>query len=41
MDEGGDPGMSRRVAKVVAAIEHLKTLGDLAQAYFAATEAGR
>lgn len=33
--------MARRVAKIEAATEHLKTFGDLAAANFADTEAGR
>lgn len=41
VDEGGDPAMSRRIAKLEASTEHLKTFGDLAAAYFRATEAGR
>ena len=41
VDQGGDPGMARRVAKIAATTEHLKTFADLAQAYFAATESGR
>jgi integrase len=41
VDEGGDPGMARRTAKVVAASELLKTFADLADAYFAATESRR
>lgn len=41
VDEGGDPAMSRRVAKLEASTEHLKTFGELAAAYFRATEAGR
>jgi integrase len=41
VDEGGDPAMARRVAKIEAATEHLRTFGDLAAAYFADTERGR
>jgi len=41
VDDGGDPGMARQVAKVTAATEHIKTFADLARAYFAATESGR
>jgi hypothetical protein len=41
VDGGGDPPMARRVAKIEAATEHLKTFGDLAAANFADTEAGR
>jgi len=41
VDEGGDPAMARRVAKIEAATEHLKTFGDLAAAYFVDTEKGR
>jgi len=41
VDEGGDPATSRRVAKLEASTEHLKTFGELAGAYFRATEAGR
>lgn len=33
--------MSRRIAKLEASTEHLKTFGDLAAAYFRATKAGR
>jgi hypothetical protein len=32
VDEGGDPAMSRRVAKLEASTEHLKTFGELAAA---------
>ena len=32
---------SRRIAKLEASTEHLRTFGDLAAAYFRATEAGR
>jgi hypothetical protein len=38
VDDGGDPGMARRVAKIEAATEHIKTFGDLAAAYFSDTE---
>ncbi|MFX5697174.1 Arm DNA-binding domain-containing protein, partial [Acinetobacter baumannii] len=41
VDDGGDPAMARRVAKIEAATEHLKTFGDLAAAYFSETEKGR
>jgi integrase len=41
VDEGGDPAMARRVAKIEAAAEHIKSFGDLAAAYFADTEKGR
>lgn len=41
VDDGGDPGLARRVAKIEAANEHIKTFGDLAAAYFADTEKGR
>ncbi len=39
--DGGDPAVEIRVAKTEAATEHLKTFGDLAEAYFKATETGR
>jgi integrase len=41
VDEGGDPAMAGRLAKIEAATEHLRTFGDLAGAYFADTERGR
>jgi len=41
VDEGGDPAMARRLAKIEATTEHLRTFGDLAGAYFADTERGR
>lgn len=41
VDEGGDPAMARRVAKIEAATEHIKTFSDLAAAYFCDTEKGR
>lgn len=41
VDEGGDPGVARRVARIEAATEHLKTFGDLAAAYFDDTEKKR
>ena len=41
VDDGGDPAMARRVAKIEAATEHLKSFGDLAVAYFSDTEKGR
>ncbi len=41
VDDGGDPAMARRIAKVEAATEHIKSFGDLAAAYFADTEKGR
>lgn len=41
VDEGGDPAMARRVGKVEAATEHIKSFGDLAAAYFTDTEKGR
>ncbi len=39
--EGGDPALRLRSAKIEAATEHLRTVADLAGAYFADTEAGR
>jgi integrase len=41
VDDGGDPAMARRVAKIEAATEHIRTFGDLAAAYFDDTEKGR
>ena len=41
VDGGGDPAMARRVAKIEAATEHLRTFGDLAAAYLSDTERGR
>ncbi len=40
VDGGGDPAEGRRVAKQRARTESIRTFGDLAEAYFAATEAG-
>ena len=41
VDTGNDPAEARRIAKIEAETEHLRTFGDLAQAYFTATEKGR
>lgn len=41
VDQGGDPAEARRLAKVEASTEHLRTFADLAEAYFSATEKGR
>ena len=41
VDRGGDPGLTRRLARIEAAAEPLATFGDLAAAYFSDTEAGR
>ncbi|ODT59374.1 MAG: hypothetical protein ABS77_10490 [Phenylobacterium sp. SCN 69-14] len=41
VDAGGDPAEQRRTARVVAQTEHVRTFGDLAEAYFGATEKGR
>lgn len=41
VDQGSDPAASRRAAKIEVSLEPVRTFGDLADAYFAATREGR